>query len=176
MHDLRWPIIISTAALVLALFFGVNYYRQRCLIEEPFLEQLQQMEAVEEARLVKDNGVECLEITPAGSYRGPLQDLVAEIQELAAEHYRRPLEITVRDRRSEKLEAYARTIAPALYEGARLANYRSVAESVTAAAADYSLQEVLFSVDYERLYLQARDGEYTLYLIIPLNRAEGGAS
>ncbi|HOL18573.1 MAG TPA: hypothetical protein PLY40_09855 [Bacillota bacterium] len=176
MQEFRWPIIITTAVLALALFFGVNYYRQRYMIEEPLLELLQRKETIEEARLVKENDVEYLEITPSRSYRGPLQDLVVEVQDLAAELYRRPLEITVRDRRNERLEDYARTIAPDLYEGARLANYRSVAESVTAAAADYNLEEVLFSVDYERLYLQARDGEHTLYLIIPLNRAEGGVS
>lgn len=175
MHEFRWPIIVTTTVLALALFFGINYYRQRYFKEEPFLETLQQMESVTEAAIIRENGEEILQITPSGSYREPLQDLVLEIRDLAAERYKKPLEIQVLDQRSAKLEAFARSVTPDLYEGALLANYRSVSDSVNTTASFYQLEEVLFTVDYNRLYLQARDGEHYLYMIIPLNLAEGGA-
>lgn len=175
MHEFRWPIIVATAVLALALFFGINYYRQRYFKEEPFLETLQQMESIAEASIIRENGVEILEISPSSSYRGPLQELVLEIGDLAAKRYKKPLEITVRDRRSATLELFASSVTPDLYEGARLANYRSVADSIKTTAAFYQLEEVLFTVDYDRLYLQARDAEHYLYMIIPLNVAEGGA-
>ncbi len=177
MHEFRWPIIVTTAILAMALFFGINYYRQRYFQEEPFLETLEQMESIAEASIIRENGDDILELTPSSSYHDPLQDLVLEIQDLAAEQYKKPLEITVKDRRSAALEAFARSVTPDLYEGALLANYRSVADSVHATASIYQLEEVLFTVDFDRLYLQARDGdgEHYLYMIIPLNPDEGGA-
>lgn len=174
MQEYRWPIIVVTAVLALALFFGINYYRQRFLTEEPFLETLQQMESIAEAAIIRENGEETLQIIPSGSYRDSLQDLVLEIRDLAAEQYKKPLEIKVLDLRSAKLEAFARTVTPDLYEGALLANYRSVSDSIDTKASLYELEDVIFSVDYDRLYLQARDGEHYLYMIIPLNLAEGG--
>ena len=175
MQEFRWPIIITTAVLALALFFGINYYRQRFIKEEPFVKSLRQMESIEEASLIREGGKEVLLLTPGAGFREPLQDLVLEIQALAARRYKDELEIRIVDRRNDRLEDFARSVTPDLYEGALLANYRSVSESVTATAFDYQLEEVLFSVDYDRLYLQARDGDYVLYLIIPLGRAEGGA-
>jgi len=29
MAEFRWPIVVTTAVLTLALLFGINYYRQR---------------------------------------------------------------------------------------------------------------------------------------------------
>ena len=175
MQEYRWPIIVTTAVLALALFFGINYYRQRYFTEEPFLETLQQMESITEATIIREKGEKTLQIIPSGSYRDSLQDLVLEIRGLAAERYKKPLEIEVLDLRSAKLEAFARTVTPDLYEGALLANYRAVSDSIDTTASLYELEDVLFTVDYDRLYLQARDGEHYLYMIIPLNLAEGGA-
>jgi hypothetical protein len=173
MADFRWPIVVTTAVLTLALFFGINYYRQRYMKEEPFLEALEKLESIDEAVITQKNEAVTLNITPAENYSGSLQEIVLHVQELTAEKYNQPLNIIVRDRRNDTLESFARSVTPALYEGVRLANYRSVDESIKLLAARYQLDAVLFSVDDDHLYLQARDQEYVLYLLIPLNRTEG---
>ena len=174
MADVRWPVIITTAILALALFFGFNYYRQRYLQEEPFLETLQRMESIAEASIVRDQGKDTLFITPGAGYREPLQDLVAEIH-AQAEDFNQELPLKVEDRRNNRLASFALDVSPDLYEAARLGHYRAAAESITAAAEKHGLEDPLFTVDEKRLYLQARDGDYFLYLIIVLDEPEGGA-
>jgi len=90
--------------------------------EEPFLESLEKLESIDEAVLNKKKEAVILNITPAENYSGSLREMVLHIQELSAEKYNQPLKITVHDRRNDTLESFARSVTPAMYEGARLAN------------------------------------------------------
>ena len=174
MAEFRWPVIVITALLALGLFFGLNHYRQRFLKEEPFLDSLCLMESIDQAELSREGGTEILIITPSQGYRGTLQDLIAAIRERVDDQFKKPLLLKIKDKRSSRLESFNRAVSPDLYEAARLGNYRSVAESVELTAAAFGLEDVLFTVDYEYLYLQARDGEHYFYLIIPLDHSEAG--
>lgn len=176
MPEFRWPVIAVTAVLALGLFFGLNFVRQRYFQEEPFLDTLCRMEGVAGAEILRDSGGETLLITPDPAYRGALQELVASVREEAARQYKKPLNVRVDDRRSAGLDDFYRAVLPDLYEAARLGNYRSVEESITLTAESYRLEEVLFSVDFDYLYLQARDGEGYLYQMIPLVNPEGGGA
>ncbi|MEW5785990.1 MAG: hypothetical protein AB1767_13110 [Bacillota bacterium] len=175
MTEYRWPVIVATAVLALALFFGINYYRQRYMKEEPFIKAIQQLESVADAGVKQVDGAAVLEITPESDYRGGLQELVKEVETLAVQYKQKPQRITVMDRRNPVLDLFATAIAPDLYEGARLGNYRSVGASIYEAAERYNLEAVVFFVDYENIYLQARHGDYYLYQMIPLHQQEGGA-
>jgi hypothetical protein len=170
--EYRWPVIIVTAVLVLALFFGFNYYRQHYLYQEPFLEKLQEMEAIQSAAVKDENGAAVLEIIPERDYRGNLKKMMDEIEALSEEYRHTDYAVKIVDRRNPALDSFAAAASPALYEGARLNNYRAVAASISALAESYRLEDFSFNVDSRHIYLQARDGDYYLYQIIPLEMQE----
>lgn len=175
MTEYRWPVIAGTAVLVLVLFFGINFYRQRYMQEEPFLNALEEMESIEEAEIIEEQGEDALQLVICGSYRGSLKELIDGVNAQSEEYFKKPLTVLLVDSRNGDLDNYAIDVAPALFEGARLGNYRSAAESVYSMASAYNLEEVKFNVDEKQLYLQARDGDYYLYLIVPLDLTEGEA-
>lgn len=176
MNNLRWPVIIVTAVLALALWGGFSYYHQRYLKETPLVEQLTRMEEIEQAQILREHGETILVISTSPGYRGSMQELYSLVEELALEELTGPLQIKFADRRNQRLDLFAREAAPSLYEGARLGNYREVAESINMLKEKHRLTEVEFAVDYRRLYLQGRDGEYYLYLIVEVVMPEGGLS
>ena len=117
-------------------------------------------------------------ITPEESYQGRLQSLVAAVEKESARRYRKPLSVEIRDRRTPRLERFADAVSPDLFEAARSGRYRAAADYIAQAAAAHGLDEHLFTVDSRYLYLQARDGDGYLYLIVPLPASpegEGGA-
>jgi predicted DCC family thiol-disulfide oxidoreductase YuxK len=172
-NEYRWPVIAVAAIVVLALFFGFNYYRQHYLYQERFLEKLQEMEAIQSAAIKEENGAAVLEIIPAEDYRGSLKEMMDEIGAIAAAYGHADQAVKLVDRRNQVLDSFAAAASPALYEGARRNNYRSVAATIYELAETYRLEEVSFVVDSRHLYLQARDGDYYLYQVIPLEKQEG---
>lgn len=174
MGELRWPVIIITVAIALALFSGGYYYYQHYLQEAPLVEQLIQLEGVQEVQVSREKGQPVVTVTPDPSYRGPLQELYLMIEEVSQRELKNEPEIRITDQRNPSLEDFSRSVTPALYEGARLGNYRSVAESVAAAAGIHRVDDAVFAVDYQHLYLQARDGEHYLYLVISLKQPQEG--
>ncbi|HHX87195.1 MAG TPA: hypothetical protein GX693_03325 [Firmicutes bacterium] len=176
MENLRWPVIILTAVLALALWGGVSFYHQRYLKETPLVEQLIQMEEIEQAQILREHGEAVLIISTSPSFRGSMSQLYSRVEELVLNELKEPLQIKFKDRRNQRLELFVREAAPGLYEGARLGNYRQVAETINMLKEKYQLAEVEFTVDYRRLYLQGRDGEYYLYLTVMVDTPEGGAS
>ena len=175
MDNLRWPVIIVTAVLALALWGGFSYYHQRYIKETPLVEQLTQMEEIEQAQILREDGETILIICTSPNYRGSLQQLYSRVEEPALKELKEPLQIEFKDRRNQRLELFAREAAPCLYEG-RLGNYRQVAECINMLKEKHQLTEVEFTVDYHRLYLQGRDGEYYLYLTVMVDTPERGAS
>ncbi len=174
MRELRWPVIIATATVALALFLGAYYYHQHYLQEAPLVEQLIRLEGVRGAQVSRKKGQPVVTVTPEPSYDGSLPALYAEVEEISQRELKNEPEVRITDRRNPHLEAFSRSVTPALYEGARLGNYRSVAESVAQAAGVYRVEDAFFSVDYRHLYLQARDGDHYLYLVIPLEQSPEG--
>jgi hypothetical protein len=173
--EYRWTVIITSTLLALGLFFGFSYYRQRFLMEEPFLAMLRGLEGIEDVTVTRENGHDTLIVTPKAAQSGSLPELVEEIRQQAYEHKQKPLLIRVADARNSRLASFARATGPALYEAARLGSYRAADEAIKSIAAAYGLTGVLFTVDAEYLYLEARDGSAYLYQLIPLNRpGEGG--
>ncbi len=177
MPDLRWTKVLLIALLALVLFFGINYIYQRYFKQEPFLDELCRLEGVSGAEIVSENDSEILIITPAESFQGQLQTLVNAVEKEISGRYRKPLRIEIKDQRSSRLDLFAATVSPDLYEAARSGGYRAAAERIEETAAEYDLTGQSFTVDSRYLYLQARDGANYLYLIVPLPESpEGGAA
>ena len=176
MPDLRWPLVVATAVLALALFFGFNYYKQRYLHEEPLLAALQEMESVGSVQLSKEGDGYTLLVTPAADYHGGLRELLSAVERKVEGRIQDSLSVEFDDRRNGRLEDFAEQITPALYESARLGNYREAAAAVEATGERHQVQEVRFSVDQRYLYVQARDGEHYLLLLVSLEQEEGGSS
>lgn len=177
MPDLRWPKALLIALLALCLFFGTNYIYRRYFKEETFKERLCRLEGVAGAEIIPEKGGEILVITPAASYRGQLQRLITAVEKEMTGHSRKPLPIEIKDQRSPRLDLFAAAVSPDLYEAVRSGRYRAAAERIEETAAAYSLTGHSFTVDSRYLYLQARDGEGYLYLIVPLPAfSEGGAA
>ncbi len=176
MNNLRWPLIVVTAALALGLWAGFSYYHQRYLKEAPLVEQLTGMEEIEGVEILQDQGDKILVISTSPDYRGSMQDLYSRVEKPALKELGGPLQIKFADRPNQRLDLFAREAAPSLYEGARLGNYRQVAESIASIKEKHGLTEVEFTVDSHRLYLQGRDGEYYFYLVVEVVTPEGGLS
>ena len=115
-------------------------------------------------------------ISTASGYRGSMVELYSRVEELAREELRGPLQIRFADRRNRRLDGFAREASYGLHEGARLGNYREVALTIDQLGEKYRLTEVGFAVDEHRLYLQGRDGDYYLYLVVEVGEPEGGVS
>jgi hypothetical protein len=172
--DFNWTVVLITAIVAISIFFVFNYCRQRYWLENPFLNKLEQMDEVEAAEMEQVLGKTVVTVTPNKNYRGSLRELVAAVEEEAAFHLGNAVRIEINDRRNRTLQEFNDAALPSLYEGARLGNYRTVQAGIEEMAKDYGLEKVQFSVDYNRIFLQARDGDYYLYLIIPLTEIEGG--
>ena len=176
MENLRWPVIVITAIIALALWGGGSYYHRYYVKETPLLEQLSEMEEIGEAGLHREDGEAILRIKPSPGYRGPLPDFYCRVEGLAQEELKEPVRVIFEDRPNQRLELFAREVSPALYEGARRGNYRQVAESIKLLAEKHRLTEREFAVDSHRLYLQVWDGDYCLYLVVKVEEAKGGES
>lgn len=176
MTQFRWPLIIITCVVALAVFFGANHLRQRFLEEEPFIEALMQLSGIEVASISREGDREVLQIVPDPHYTGTLQDLVSSVKEEARIKYRKPLTIHIQDKRNERLAQFARRVTPVLFEAVRLHNYRSADQAISAVADEFGLEALHFAVDFELIYLQARDGDHYLYEVIRLECDEGGGA
>ncbi len=176
MNNLRWPVIVVTAVLALALWGGFRYYHQRYLKEAPLVEKLTQVEGIERAEIRQEHGETVILIDTSPAFRGSISDLYSRAEELALPELAKPVRIKLLDHCNGRLELFARDVSPGLYEGARLGNYREIADDINRLAEKHGLREVEFAVDYRRLYVQGRDGEYYLYLIVEVAMPEGGSS
>lgn len=175
--DLRWPRVVCVALLALVLFFGVHYLYQRYFKQEPFLEEICRLEGVADAEIIPERGGDILMLTPDSTFQGRLQGLISAVETIVSGRLRAPLRIEIKDRRSSRLDIFAIAVSPDLYEAVRWGRYRSAADRIAEAAARYDLTDEIFAVDANYLYLQARDGDSYLYLIVPLTPArEGGAA
>ena len=168
MPNLRWPIIVVTTILALAIIFGFNYYHQRYMKEAPLVDELQQMQAIDRVEIIRETGETRLLITPVPGYQGLLREIFVNVERLALRDLGEIPQIEISDRRSSQLDLFAEQVTPSLFEAIRLGNYRSEAESVLLAGERYKLQDLHFDVDHHRLYLQARDGRHYLYMVVSL--------
>ncbi|HOB87406.1 MAG TPA: hypothetical protein PKO38_06940, partial [Bacillota bacterium] len=156
MREFRWPVIVATAIAALIIFFGALFLYQRHYIEGPFLDSLEQMEGIESVELEQGAEAAVLRVRPEREYRGSLPDLMTALREQAEQEYRKPLEIRLEDWPNEKLLAFRDRVLPALYESARLGNYRSADEAIRQEGEKRGLEDFKFTMDHRFLYLQAR--------------------
>ncbi len=174
MPELNWPRALLVALLALGLFFGANYLYRSHFQKAPLLERLGRLEGVASAEIVPGDGGEKLRITPEPSYRGLLQDLFTAAENEAAALPRKPLLLEITDRRNSRLDQFAAAASPTLHEAARRGRYREAAAGLGELAAASGLTDCQLTVDSQRLYLQARDGDCYLYQIVPLPPVQEG--
>lgn len=165
MKNFRWSTAVIVFFLTLAVAAGIIIFRERQLQNEPLLNRLKQFEAVETVELQENKGVYLVSVRLA--YVSDLAPLYREIdREIARALGQTSYRLEMLDRRDESLrEAYS-VVHLALYEGERRGNFIEVSELIETAMAGFNLPEHRLTVDGERIYFQARNGEYYLYAVI----------
>ena len=116
MNEYRWPVIAVAAIVVLALFFGFNYYRQHYLYQERFLEKLQEMEAIKVLPLKKKTALQCWK-SSRGRLPGQPEENDGRNRAIAAAYGHADQAVKLVDRRNQVLDSFAAAASPALYEG-----------------------------------------------------------
>jgi hypothetical protein len=165
MKNFRWSIAVLVFFLTLAVAAGIIIFRERQLQNEPLLNRLKQFEPVETVELQENKGVYLISVRLAYVY-----DLAAVYRQidrkiesaLGDKNYR----LELLDRRDETLIAAYSVVHLALYEGERRGNFIEVSDQIKKMMAGFNLPEHRLTVDGERIYFQARNGEHYLYAVI----------
>ncbi|MFY9115228.1 MAG: hypothetical protein WAO23_08335 [Dethiobacteria bacterium] len=127
--------------------------------------ELNGIEAVERVEINGDR--KHLHVDVYTQYTDNLPELVTEIDRILSAQVKQEYTFDLHDHRNEKIEAFFREVEPAVYEGARVGNYRSIQETVANIASEHSIDEYYFSVDHQYVYLQVKDGDNYLFVVIP---------
>jgi len=175
MKNFKWRVAVIVFVLTLAVSAGIIIFRERQFFSEPLLNRLQEFEAVETAELQRSGNVYLIIVQLAGV--PDLAQVYREIDREAARvlgrgNYR----LEVPDRRDDKLREAFSAVHLALYEGEQRGNFTEMSERINAVMAGFGLSEYRLAVDGERIYFQARNGEYYLYAVIARRHGveEGG--
>lgn len=160
----KWKVMLTTLFAALIVLSGGYVLYEKYVRETPLKESLEAIAEVEKAEVIRSGKMIHVDIFL--SYTGNLPELVQDMEDIMENHTAGEYTFTVHDKPNAGLSAYKREIMPALFEGARNGNYRSVKESVLAEAKLRDLEESYFSVDHRRIYLQAKDGEHFLYILV----------
>ena len=161
----KWHVMLMIFVVSLVILGGGVVIFEKYYYQNPLQEQLEDIEKVEKVEIETDRNNTRVEIN--NSYATYLPSMVTEIKEVLKDNLGDEYSLIVNDKPNQNLEALALAVKPALYEGARLGNYRSVNNSIQDIAANYSTDDLQFSVDENFVYLQAQDGDNYLYIIVP---------
>jgi len=165
MKNFKWPVAVLAFLLTAALSAGVVVLRQRQLVNEPLIRRLNEIAGVESVQLRRQNGVQVISVRLA--YVPKLAAVYREIdREISSLLGQTRYRLELQDARDETLSAAFSAVHLALYEGERRGNFTAMAGLVGTTMAEFNLHEHLLTVDSERIYFQARNGDYHLYAII----------
>jgi hypothetical protein len=165
--NLRWPIVLLALVLTVSGIYGVNYWRQQRLIDEPLKESLLEVDGVEKVNITNTNqhnkiSISLLEVKDLSkTYRE-----IEGILDLTYDSY----QLIILDKRDPYLESLYEKVHYALMEGERRGNYSDMNKEIFLLLNDeMDLVNYHLWVDQEKIYLQlSSDGNY-LYEVIPIN-------
>jgi hypothetical protein len=165
MKNFKWPFALLIFVLAFGLLAGGITIRQRNFIYDPFLRQLNDLEEVKTAHLTKDGGIRTVAVELA--YVSDFAALYTKIDDLAASafghgNYR----IKLSDNRDETLKKAYSIAHLALYEAQRRGNFTDMSQHVKAVIESYNISEHSLTVDSDRIYFSAQNGEHYLYEVI----------
>lgn len=172
MQKFKWKVMLIAFLVSSALFFSGATLYEKYYRENPLEYDLTALEAVESVQI--NHSRRDVHVDVHLLYTENFPGLIREIEDILTGSMGKEYSFYVHDNRNEKLESFARELKPALYEGARKGNYRSVNETVISVAGKYAPDEYSFMVDNSFIYLQARDGDYFLYIFIPHKQEDEG--
>ena len=162
--DIKWPIVIITCAIAISLFLGIQYWRQKQLIEEPLMLALQEKQGVEEVSLLQKD--KTLNIVLTMSKVDDFASFYQRIETKVEEMYRGDYDVTVVDAPDETLMAAYGNIHLAIYEAIDQGNYVSMGEYVAEVSQNYELDYNMVVLE-EDIYLQLHHGDSFLYRRFP---------
>lgn len=178
LHNVRWPALVISLAVTLALLFGTNYVVQMRTVDEP-LKSLYQSSGF----------VQNVAVSRVGSGKhvslklNKVPDLAIAYQRLDRETQRlmgnKPYRIDLVDNRSPELEAAFNRLNLYAQEALVVGNFAEMASRVQTEAGALGITAKV-GVDGERVYLQLEKGDHYLYELLertPKAQAvkEGGA-
>lgn len=166
MNKIKWHVMLIVFLISLVFFFGGSFLFERFFRENPLEEELCKIEGVERVE-INGERKNTLHVDIFTGYTGDLPEMVEGIDRVLSARVKKEYDFELHDRRNEKVEVFFREVKPAIYEGARVGNYRSIQETVDRAAAGHEVEDYFFSVDDKYVYLQARDGKDFLYVVVP---------
>lgn len=167
--NLRWPIVLLALVLTVSGIYGVNYWRQQRLIDEPLKESLLEVDGVEKVNIINTNqhnkiSISLLEVKD-------LSKTYREIEGILDLTYAQgSYQLIILDKRDPYLESLYEKVHYALMEGERRGNYSDMNKEIFLLLNDeMDLVNYHLWVDQEKIYLQlSSDGNY-LYEVIPIN-------
>lgn len=166
MNKIKWHVMLIVFLISLVFFFGGSFLFERFFRENPLEEELCEIEGVERVE-IDGKRKNTLHVDIYTKYTDDLPGMVEGIGRVLSARVKKEYDFELHDHRSEKIEAFYREVKPAIYEGARVGNYRSIQETVDRVAAGHGLEDYCFSVDDQFVYLQAGDEKNFLYVVVP---------
>lgn len=172
MKNFKWPFALLIFVLAFALLAGGIIIRQRNFINDPLLKRLNDLDEVKNAQLAKDGGIHVITVDLADV--SDFAALYIEIDEMAASVLGRgSYRIELSDNRDETLIKAYSIAHIALYEAQRRGNFTDMAEKVSAAMAQFKIDEHHIAVDNDRIYFSAQNGKHYLYEVIYAQNGQG---
>ena len=167
--NLRWPIVLLALVLTVSGIYGVNYWRQQRLIDEPLKESLLKVDGVENVNITNTN--KNSEISIFLQEVKDLSKTYREIEGILDLTYKQgSYQVTILDKRDPYLESLYEKVHYALMEGERRGNYSYMNKEISLLLSDEKgLVNYHLWVDQERIYLQLFSEENYLYEVIPIN-------
>lgn len=166
MNKIKWHVMLIVFLISLVFFFGGSFLFERFFRENPLEDELCKIEGVERVE-IDGKRKNTLHVDIHTKYTDDLPGMVEGIDRVLSARVKKEYDFELHDHRNGKVEAFYREVKPAIYEGARVGNYRSIQETVDRAAAGHGLRDYCFSVDDQYVYLQVRDENNFLYVVVP---------
>ena len=167
--NFRWPIVLLALVLTVSGIYGINYWRQQRLIDEPLKESLLKVDGVEKVNITSYNQNNKISVTLQEVKN--LSKTYREIERILDLTYAQgSYRLNILDKRDPYLESLYEKVHYALMEGERRGNYSSMNKEISLLLNDeIDLKNYHLWVDQERIYLQlSSEGNY-LYEVIPIN-------
>lgn len=168
--NLRWPVMVATAAVTLAALFGGGYLVKSKTVDVP-LDALLNGSSVVESHTV-DQGAEKREIKvklkETADLQRDYQTLDDEIKKLMQGA---PYTIKVEDRRNPDLEKLNHRLNLFVQEALATGHFAEMADQIDREAAKAGAT-ARFTVDENRVYLQLKGADGYLYSVVERPKAQ----
>ena len=179
LQNIRWPVLVATLAVTLAVLFGAGFVVKSQTVEEPLRSVYANSPVVESSTVERlgDTYVIKVAFKDVPDFAPAYMKLHADTEKLLKET---PFEIEVADRRTPELEQAFRRVNLFVQEALATGQFSTMADRVEAEAAKAGLTARL-DVDNDRVFVQMHGQNAYLYSVAERGqslekqtRAEGG--